>query len=245
MLKRLILILALLAFARPALADVARNDSGNGTNEISATGAGGVTSIDLTTFSVSAGSNRCLVAFLLTEGAVTGTSVNWDQDGTPQAMTSRKTQSGASGFRFEAFSLVAPTVGNLKLHAQWTTSQKVHLLAIAFSGADQSTCVATADSTSNTGSGTSVTLAITSSSDGATAAMMYGNNVITNNFGTEIFNNSDAISASFALGGTTNNHSWTVSGGGGEYSSVGVHVSAAGGGGGGSGGRPLLLRLGL
>src|SRR2546428_12764173 len=91
--------------------------------------ANAVTTIDLTTFTVGSGSNRALVAQIAWGsggGTPSGITLNWDQLGTPQAMTLIKTVTNGS-LVVALYGLVNPTSGNKTLRASWTTAVDVDL----------------------------------------------------------------------------------------------------------------------
>lgn len=63
---------------------VAKNDSGTAKVD---SAAATVTSLDLTTFTVSAGSNLALIAFFAYRTAISNLTLTWDNGGSNQAMT--------------------------------------------------------------------------------------------------------------------------------------------------------------
>lgn len=231
--RRLLTVLCLiLACVRIDFGAVAKNDSGTA---FAAKGAS--TTADLTTFTVSTGSNLCLIGILHTSGSLSGSSMTWDNAGTPQAMTSAIAT--VNSVRNEIFYLIAPHTGNLTLHAAWTTSRSSVLGAIAFSGADQTTCVKAADSISATGSVTPSTVTVTSTTGGATVAATNAATTITSTTTqTSIYlsNSGSDGAASYALGGTSNAHTWALTG---NWIANGVHVLAA------SSCKPTLMLIGI
>lgn len=206
-----------LAGAANSFAAVSKTDSGTNNHQ-----AASAASNDLTTFTVTAGST-CLVAILDTQGSVTATSVKWDNAGTPQTMTAAGNH--ASGIqRVEIFFLTNPTSGNKTLHAAWTTSRASVLAAIAFTGTDTTTCVKVADEVQSGATSTTASVTITSNTNGATVAGCDLNSGATGNTQTQFFSNtaSNDVYGSYALGGTSNVHSWTLTSG--AWNCVGVHV---------------------
>lgn len=203
---------------------VAKNDSGTPNKAVS-----GATSASLTTFAVSAGSNLFLLACLGTSSNVSATTITWDSGGTNQAMTSSINTLSGGTIRQQLFILINPKVGTLTLKAAWTTASDANLTAIAFSGADQSTGIQSADNVTNNSGGANTSLTITSSSDGATVAFISDNQTITTNLGTQIvaYQGGPHCGGSYLLGGSSNVHSWTVSSG--SDAAQGVHVLGAGG----------------
>ena len=220
--KHVLVFIALwLCFSHVSFAQVAKNDSGT-----AFIASGSVATVDLTTFTVSAGANRCMVAFLHTSGTITNPTLVWDPTGTNQSMSAGPTATNTREIR--SFYLIAPTTGNLVLRASWTTSRAVVLGAIAFSGADQSTCIEAADNLSATGSSTSCTGAITSTSDGATVAGCSASNALTNTSGTSIYTDATQTvktGANYTLAGASNTHSWSLTSA--VWAIAGVHVKAA------------------
>jgi hypothetical protein len=208
---------------------VAKNDSG--TNFVKNTGGANV-SIDLTTFTVSPGSNLALIAILCRNNTgVSGTTLNWDSGGTPQAMTSLGTATNTSS-HIEIFKLANPATGNKTLSASWTTGCAVCLIAIAFSGADQTNVVVGGDTATATGSTNSPSVTVTTGASDITVAatMNSGNTVNSTDSQNELFRDAtfDTAAASYSnVGGTSNAHSWTQAGGGNAWAAMGVHVLAA------------------
>jgi hypothetical protein len=230
--KRTIFLLAVVVFfCAAAFADVAINDSGT-----RFTSGSGVTSLDLTTFTVSAGSNRCLIAVLEIQdvsSGFSGLSMAWDNGGTPQSMTQEigVTDSGGNS-RVEIWKLVAPTTGNLTLHAEWTGSVNARLGAIAFSGADQSTCTDGTHTTTATGASAAPSITVTSATGRATVAAIGGENGLTatTSTQTELWAGA-AYAASYQTGSASAAHTWSLDGGT-NWAAAGVDIKAAGGGGG-------------
>lgn len=101
----------------------------------------GVATITLApAFTVGAGSNRALtVTLALNRTGVSGGAVNWDNAGTPQAMTQISTVSSATNnIRADVFGLVNPTSGTKALVATWTGNSDVCIACASWTGVDQS-----------------------------------------------------------------------------------------------------------
>lgn len=82
----------------------------------------------------------------------TFSKMNWDDPGTPQALTliSNTTVADAAGLQVIAlYGRIAPTPGNKNLVISWTGNNEMHASAISFSGVDQ-TSVAVAFPHGNT-----------------------------------------------------------------------------------------------
>lgn len=102
-------------------------------------GQGTGTTVDFSALlTVGSGSNRLLVCSLEqdTTGTDDLTSVSWDQDGTPQAMTLIG-KSSSNGFYNYLYRLVAPTSGALKLRVVGTGSRTWRVALAAYTGVDQ------------------------------------------------------------------------------------------------------------
>ncbi len=220
--KRLLLLIAFVLFSsQAAFAAVAKNDSGTAFGSNNSTNT-----ITLSTFTVSAGSNLCIVGLLSIDGNPTGVTMTWNG----VSMTAQATATTGSAAYAGIFVLPAPAAGNHDLVASWTNAGAVTLGAIAFSGADQSTCVNASDNQSLANTASGITLSVPTSSDGATVAVSRdsGGSYAT---GTEIFTVDTYRSATYIIGGTgTNAHTWNSFGGFTDQAEAGVHVIAASGG---------------
>jgi hypothetical protein len=144
---------------------------------------------------------------------------------------------GLSG-RTEIFSLVAPTTGNLTLAASWTGSVAGEIGAVAFADVDQADCVIADDDAWDSQTSTTPSLAVTSGTDDATLAATTNASATIDSTDTqtevyrEIFTGGRAA-VSYALGGTSNTHTWTIASGN-WWHVIGVHIKADDGGGGSS-----------
>lgn len=108
----------------------------------------GVAAMTLNNITVGSGVNRGLF-FLIVWGNGTNptvTACNWDDAGTPQAMTlvaGTQSSSGVSSMACAIYQLVAPTPGAKNLKISWTASPsnniEAHAVAVSFTGVDQTT----------------------------------------------------------------------------------------------------------
>jgi hypothetical protein len=217
-------LLGLLLFATAAHGAVAASYSGTNTNVAAA-----ATTMTLTTMTVSAGSNLCLVGVLTTSNASSSPTMNWDTAGANQAMTLALTVTNTQ--KLYIFVLVAPVTGNKTLSASWTSVSNASLSAVAFSGADQTTCYNAADNVSYTTNTASPSFAVTSDANGATFAAIYpaSNDTNSTDTQTEAYRNNTFVrrAGSYGLGGTSNTHSWTLAGAPVLMTGGGIHILAA------------------
>src|SRR5216117_349823 len=100
-----------------------------------------VATVDLTTLTIAAGANIALMAVLIIADAdPLSPALNWDQTGTPQAMTEINSASVGTGFngqRIHLFGRIAPTIGNKTLRATISAAQDIILWAFALNGVNQ------------------------------------------------------------------------------------------------------------
>jgi hypothetical protein len=202
--------------------------------------ASGTTSISSTGITVGASATG-LVAALVWQDPVAGTgsapatrAVTWN--GVAMTEAAFVTSSVIHTVSVGIYVLANPAAGAQTLSATWTNTQDAYLSAVSFTGTDTSTVVNATDSTTTTQT-TSIT--VTSDTNGATVAVFgVDGSAPTVNF-TKIFSDAPLApggGASYTLGGTSNGHTFTGSGGG-TQALAGVHVIAgAGGGGGGAAG---------
>lgn len=181
--------------------------------------ATGVTSLNLTTFTVGATSDRALTVFLgwdrTTITAVTG---KWDNTGTPQSMTQviAKNTTDAST-RAEIWGLIAPTSGNKTLNFAWTTAAELIITLVSFQGADQGAVGTTfVNATSNAASTANPSVAVTSATNNYTSAVVSAaNDVPGSPTQTNVLDVSgagfDNTGASIAAGAASVTHGWTMS----------------------------------
>lgn len=238
----LALLVVLALWSSPAFAQVAFDAVG-------ATAAGksgvGVTTVDLTDLTIGAGSNRALViqvAFIGTAGggsAPTGVTWNWDQTGTPQALTQIGTDTTtANGQIVQLWGRVNPTSGNKTLRGSWTNSQEVVVQAVSWTGADQTGGTTTfahfTSATSGAATTTPATVDITSATGNAVMAVTVGGTNVAvgavNNTQTFLYHGSGNIEAggnrADGAATVTMNCTWP---GGERWVIAGVDIVAAGG----------------
>ena len=207
---------------------VARNDSG--TPNVAGLA---VTTLDLTTFTVLAGNQLLLVAVVVTDGLASPGQValTWDPSGTNQAMTQINLyQTGASVIRGFMFVRTSPTPGNLVLHAAGLGGFNAVIGAVAFSGVDQAVGYIAGDTARASGGTLIASQTITSDAQGATVCLIgrHGVPIASTTSQTQIFldNTNFGVSASFALGGVTNTHSWSSTGTVATWITLGIHIQA-------------------
>jgi hypothetical protein len=220
----LVALIGILLCCSLIFGDVAENGSGTAF----VTTAAGAVQADVSTFTVdNPCANCCLIAILHTQGTITPTAVVWDQGGTNQAMTLGLT-SNAVANETRIYYLVNPALGNLALRATWTTGRLATLGVVAFSGADQSTCINVANNATNSGSSVAdPSIVVTSTATGATVGAVTNNvNNTATTAGTSIYR-STAFAAAYVLANPGNTHSWTASASG-TWTTAGVHILAAG-----------------
>lgn len=222
---------------------VTKNDSG--TPNVANASA---TTLDLTTFTVVAASNLILIAAISIGGTPGTITVNWDALGANQPMTLIP-PSGLIGpsMRVYLYQLTNPVAGTKTLRVAGIGGKPTVLGAIAFSGANG---VAGGDSLGNSGTapGTLTTGAITSSSDGATVGLtgLQGNTIDSTSTQTQVFLDNSIFQGtglSYALGGTSNTHSWSTVHSG-PWAAIGIHIIAAAPPAGGGGGQDILQSVG-
>lgn len=222
--RKLLLVLCLLV-AAPAFSDVAESYT-CATCTVDSADAN-VTTLSLTTFTVDTGSNLCLIGILHNRVAITSPTMTWN--GVSMTQIGSGIQGTNSGVRL--FYLVAPATGNQTLVASWTTGSVSTLGAVAFSGADQTTChdAATIETATDT-SGTPSTGAVTSATDAATVgAVTNAGNTLTLATQTAIYTDNSMsfqeAAASYGIGGTSNSHNWTSAST--TWAAMGVQIKAA------------------
>lgn len=235
--KRGLLALVFLCWAIAAHAAVAFD--ANSTADCTGNAVLGTTGLTCSNLTVGSGSNRVLVVQLaFNNQSITTVAVNWDQLGTPQAMTLIKTvnTTGAAG-RAELWGLVAPTSGAKQAKVTWNaTNSDVTMNAVSWTGANQ-TGGATTFPNSTSAQGTSTTSAVTITSAVGDATM--DSTVLANgaaNFSaptqtqTYLDNTPANISGagSRAAGAATVTHQWTLSASV-TWANAGTDIAAAGG----------------
>ncbi len=194
-------------------------------------------SLDITTLTVTAGTNVELVAIghrccYGSSGDVTLTAT-WDPDGTPQAMTSRVSLERFDGSTLytytEIFTLNNPTLGNKVLRFTSTGTGSAAYSGFTLDGVDQTT--PTADPTTAMGTGTTLSVTVPSATGDCTiAAATQGCCYFTTTTQTQLYNTSVAalgFVASYALGGSSNTHEFTISSSR-DWGIVGLHFLNSG-----------------
>lgn len=212
---------------------VALNDSGTRSASSITT-----TSVDLTTLTVSAGSNLGLIVFTFhkfTSAFVTSVTAAWDNAGTPQAMTSAGIANGTGVHaRTQAWYLANPTPGNKTLHIEWTGNSTAIVVAMGLSGVSQTTPVVLADTVTDAQTTSAPSLIVTSGANDLTAAAFCETDQTINSTDTQTelvllngLSGADVgVAESYGLGGSSNTHTWTMAAPA-EWAGVGVHVLAA------------------
>lgn len=190
------------------------------------------TTASITSFTVGTGSNRLLVASMcFASQGVASVAATWNS----VALTQAQRMDNALG-SLQHWVLINPTSGNLTFSASWTTSCNFTLALSEYSGADQTTGFQSADNSTASGTSTAVSIVVTSTTDGATvASTLNGTNTYSAETQTQIFRllqGTVATDGTFALGGTSNTHGFTISSSG-AWIAAGIHLLAASGGGGG------------
>jgi len=140
-------------------------------------------------------------------------------------MTSEITSTGPGPQRVIIFSLANPATGNKTLSASWTGVSDFVLGAINFSGVNQTTPVVVADSAAANGTSTAPSVTVTSDINGATIAGLSAQVGINAETQTQIFRvvGNMAADATYALGGTSNVHGFTLASSAG-WATAGIHV---------------------
>lgn len=192
-----------------------------------------VTSLTNSTHTVGVGANRVLLAELGFDVAVTALTVNWDQLGTPTALTVIKAASGTPG-KADIWGLVAPVSGAKQAKAAWTgLAGDAFLATHSWTSADQAGGATTFPHSTN-GSGTNTPkLIVTSATGNGTAVVAVVDSAISVPTQTALFTDNTGsnanAAASRAAGAATVTHQWTQTG---TWVTVGTDIAAAGGGGG-------------
>jgi len=183
-------------------------------------------SITSTGMTVGTGATMLLATLSMYNGSgnsITSIACTWDNAGTPQTMTLQANNQTAQSKISAIFSLANPHTGNLSLYCavQPTNAlSSIYLSAISLkhAGIAQSDNVSVASATS---------LAVPTSSDGASVAVFSGTSDKPTMTGTALFGDghlNGGGGASYILGGSTSNtHSFTGQGNG---SISGVHLVA-------------------
>jgi len=205
-----------------AVAFDAAMTAGNATDTQTASATTSISSTGMTI----GGSANLLVVLVLWSGSVTSRAFTWNSVSMTEAVYINGASSTAAGIYY----LANPATGNKTLAGSWTTSRDCYMGCVSFTGADTTTPIVGADTVSgNTGT----TVTVTSTTDGATAAV-WGTNgsTPTVNFN-KVWDESSLNpggAGSYQLAGTSNGHTFTGAGGT-SPAWAGVHVQAAAAGG--------------
>lgn len=218
--KRLLFLLCLLVWAGPGWAAIARNDSGTNFVNNDPTAA---TSLSLTTFTVSAGSNQCLFGFLHTRGAVTNPAMTWNS----VSMTQIGSGVSFNNTAVYIFKLSNPDTGNQTMVGSQTESVITAVGAVNFSGMDSS-CAVDGDTVTNTGNGAPTTGSITSASgDGTLAGITCAGGFVASEPATSLYTSNGTfieVSASYETSGSSHTFTWGDCFS--DFSAIGVHIKA-------------------
>lgn len=125
---------------------------------------------DVTTLTVGATANYLLV-FVQSENSANTFTVNWDDTGTPQAMSSIATNS-VGALKGEAFELVNPTAGNLTLEVTSSNTNCCSIIACSFTGVNTSDPTDTPIEDEQTGSTTGTSVAFTLNAGGMAVSFL-------------------------------------------------------------------------
>ncbi len=195
---------------------------------VAASTASSVATLQLAGFTVSSGTHLCLIAAVGTNGSTTALTVHWDTTGTNQLMQAGPVLTATSANKVAFFFLIDPTVTTGTMQADWTTSRAgAFIIAAAFKNTDHTNCIKTADNASANNTGTTPSITITSSTDGATMAVVGSQSSIssTDLGATEIFRGCTSgirCAGSYYLGNASNTHQFTQ--GSATWTEVGVHI---------------------
>src|SRR5258706_9196267 len=196
--------------------NTAHNDNTTSTGASSATIAG---------FTVTTANGLCVTISFLRIGATSPTSVTatWDSGGTNQLMTS-VAHATSTGLDAYIFGLLAPTTGSHTLSVTWTNNADFGIGVVGLTGVTQdSIAAAFVNASTNTGTGTTASVAIpTSANSGvigiavdndptssagtvSNTTLLLGNGVIANNAGDFVSNyqvpsNATSVTLSYTLG---------------------------------------------
>lgn len=233
--KKLLLLIPLLLclLASPAWAVLARDAVSQ--NLKAAAG----TTLDLTHTATGTATDGLLVVGCLvsTSGATTVTGVNWDQGGTPVALTQHVTLDATPGIRLDIWYLKLPSTGTKTVRVTTSSGQITMCHAITYTGADQTTPLGTAV-THDLASGTELTVNVTSAAGNLvleisgyvdsplTQTLGGGQTLIGTEQADDAGNREERMSEEAGAGTVTMNETWTGAVGG---AMIGVSVNAAAG----------------
>lgn len=229
--KRFLFVFGFLCWAVSARAQVVFD-----ANATASCTSNAVSTKDCATLTVGAGTNRALVCQISWSGTNGGVSLfNWDQLGTPQALTAITNATATNTVVSQLWGLVNPTSGAKTLRVTWTTARDVVINCLAYTGVDQTGGVTTfPHGAGATGTGVTPSVTVSSATNNAivaTHASTTGNYTAVSSTQTFINNtpanmstggNRAAGQASLAMTGTTDTS--------GSWASAGTDVLAAAGG---------------
>lgn len=137
----------------------------------------GATSFSTTGLTIAAGSNRYLTAVVNwgNSASPASRSVTWNGVAMTELVFQNNTDGGGNFTAAAIYGLVNPATGANTLAGSWTGSTDCYASAVCFNGADQSTGIDAAHTTSGTG----LTLNVTGTTDGATLATHIRNGSVT------------------------------------------------------------------
>lgn len=231
--RRILLGVLLLLCARPAAAAVTFD-----ANATAACHAAGATSINCSTLTVGAGTQRALVCKIgWTVTTVSAITLTWDSGGTNQAMTAitGATATGTAALA-KVYGLVAPTSGAKTLAAAWTTASDVTVECTSWTAVDQTGGATTfPNGTGATGTSTTSSVTVTSAVGNAVEAVHVDTNAgctcftAVNNTQTFIDNTNADAAGNRAAGAATVTMTATISAST-PWASAGTDILAAGAG---------------
>lgn len=175
------------------------------------------TNLDLTGLTIGAGSDRALVATvsILDETGAPSFTLTWDPAGTPQALTLIGSINNGNEYAL-LYGLVAPASGNKTLRLTTSgTHKEVFLDAASFTGVNQTGGTTSfANVATNTGTSTTISVAVTSAVGYMTIDAVIGPQVISSPTQTSIYADNGGSftsgAASYADGASTVTHQWTL-----------------------------------
>jgi hypothetical protein len=210
-----------------AVAFSAKVSGGNGPQDGTVIEASGATSVSGTNLTAGASDSLILGSLGLGSATTTTHAMTWNSVG----MTAVTTAQQAGGTTMWMGYLASPASGAKTLAASWVNAADVYMSGITFTGSDTTTPLVSGDTKSGTALGSPGTVTMTSTTDGATAVSLIGNagspTITTQTEWWLEQNLSPGGGGSYAIGGTSNAHTFTGHAAG-NY--IGVHIQAASGG---------------
>lgn len=210
------------------------------------TGNGTTATVALT---IPAGSNLAIAVMIWWSTTIipTITGATWNTSTNLSLLGSSNASNGGISTSSAVYCLAAPTTGTHNAAITWTGSQEYHIIALSFSGADQTTpCQNAATVTNIAAAASPITGTVTSATGDIVIAMAAENCTnITTVSGTTIATDNTtggnlAVSANYTTGAATVSPTFAFAGTCG-WSFVGADIKAAGGGGVGTGDSNLML----